>query len=370
MDAQLAQTVFPNVLSRCEHSVVPWFQMVLRRRLGRFGSKQKHRVKYFPAINIQLQPVQLRIEALLLDALLGTGSAWARAFAPLVDPLAPYELLVPAADISQMSSTAPLRIYIDSFVVAPSKIYISFLLNARLPRIEQLVSSQFLRELLASNNVWSMSEFPVHLRGCGVNRELLRVDELLAQLAAVARSDVMENLAGKSIAAALRIPMDAVYYEQEEVVDHLITDLLSIRVFSQVSIENPEMAVAGIVAGVSGGVKTVVQKGAGAISRSGNLMGNALASVAFDAESLQEREQDREKWSGVRGGGKDTLESGLASLGKGLFEGVTGVLTQPLMGLVEDGPQGLIEGIGRGAAGLFAKPLVGAADALSGIAGV
>ena len=129
------------------------------------------------------------------------------------------------------------------------------------------------------------------------------------------------------------------------------------------------MAVAGIVAGVSGGVKSVMQKGAGVISRGGNLVGNALASVAFDAESLQERELDRERWSGVKGGGKDTLESGLASLGKGLFEGVTGVVTQPLMGLVEDGPRGLVEGLGRGAAGLIAKPLVGAADALSGIAG-
>lgn len=57
------------------------------------------------------------------------------------------------------------------------------------------------------------------------------------------------------------------------------------------------------------------------------------------------------------------IASGLKVAGKefgfGLFDGVTGLVTQPLKGAEKDGANGLIKGFGKGIGGLMLKPVAG-----------
>jgi len=116
------------------------------------------------------------------------------------------------------------------------------------------------------------------------------------------------------------------------------------------------------VAAAGRGVHSVVGTAAGL----GNVVGNFAAAASFDGDFKRERAKQREEIAGQAGG--DNIESGFASLGRGLFEGLTGVVTKPIDGAINGGMDGFAKGIGKGAAGLFAKPLAGVADAMSGIA--
>lgn len=51
---------------------------------------------------------------------------------------------------------------------------------------------------------------------------------------------------------------------------------------------------------------------------------------------------------------------------KGVFSGVTGVITKPVAGAKEQGVEGFFKGLGKGAVGLVVKPVAGVVDFASG----
>jgi hypothetical protein len=57
------------------------------------------------------------------------------------------------------------------------------------------------------------------------------------------------------------------------------------------------------------------------------------------------------------------MKSGLQAAGKdfthGIYDGVTGVVTQPVRGAVEEGTVGFLKGVGKGLGGLVLKPTAG-----------
>ena len=59
------------------------------------------------------------------------------------------------------------------------------------------------------------------------------------------------------------------------------------------------------------------------------------------------------------------LAAGLASFTKGVFSGLTGVVTQPIKSVRNKGIEGLVPGLARGAVGVVAKPLAGVFDLAS-----
>lgn len=56
------------------------------------------------------------------------------------------------------------------------------------------------------------------------------------------------------------------------------------------------------------------------------------------------------------------LYMGVQGLGKGLFDGVTGLVTQPVKGAQEEGALGFAKGVGKGLVGVVLKPTVGVVD--------
>lgn len=56
---------------------------------------------------------------------------------------------------------------------------------------------------------------------------------------------------------------------------------------------------------------------------------------------------------------------GIRDFGKGVFKGVTGLVSKPVSGAKHGGVKGLFKGLGKGVAGLVVKPVVGAVDLVS-----
>lgn len=71
----------------------------------------------------------------------------------------------------------------------------------------------------------------------------------------------------------------------------------------------------------------------------------------YNDQTVRKQEKVTGLASGVMVAGKE--------FGLGLFDGITGLVTQPLQGAEKEGAKGLIKGIGKGIGGIVLKPSAG-----------
>lgn len=91
-------------------------------------------------------------------------------------------------------------------------------------------------------------------------------------------------------------------------------------------------------------------------------MSKGVAALSMDKKFIQSRQKQESK--GVEDFG-DVIREGGGALAKGLFRGVTGILTKPLEGAKSSGVEGFVQGVGKGIIGVAAQPVSGVLDLLS-----
>lgn len=91
-------------------------------------------------------------------------------------------------------------------------------------------------------------------------------------------------------------------------------------------------------------------------------MSKGVAALSMDKKFIQSRRKQDAK--GVEDFG-DVIREGGGALAKGLFRGVTGILTKPLEGAKSSGVEGFVQGVGKGIIGAAAQPVSGVLDLLS-----
>ncbi|GAM19548.1 hypothetical protein SAMD00019534_027230 [Acytostelium subglobosum LB1] len=86
---------------------------------------------------------------------------------------------------------------------------------------------------------------------------------------------------------------------------------------------------------------------------------NGFAVWSMDETYLRRRDaEERIKAKNIGQG----LLMGTKGLAIGIFDGITGIVTQPAKGAIEEGPLGFLKGIGKGIAGVAIKPVTGVLD--------
>lgn len=91
-------------------------------------------------------------------------------------------------------------------------------------------------------------------------------------------------------------------------------------------------------------------------------MSKGVAALSMDKKFIQSRQRQENK--GVDDI-SDVIREGGGALAKGLFRGVTGILTKPLEGAKSSGVEGFVQGVGKGLIGAAAQPVSGVLDLLS-----
>jgi vacuolar protein sorting-associated protein 13A/C len=116
------------------------------------------------------------------------------------------------------------------------------------------------------------------------------------------------------------------------------------------------------VRGTGGLLRGVTAGAANAVSKIMGSIGNGIGSLSQDDQYLTEREIMKQKQIN---GFMDGLSSSGMSIYKGIESGITGLVRQPYQGMKEEGFFGAIKGSLKGIAGLITKPLIGIIDATS-----
>jgi len=119
----------------------------------------------------------------------------------------------------------------------------------------------------------------------------------------------------------------------------------------------------GIAKGTSSLIKNTTVGIFNTTSKFTGAIASGTAALTFDDKYQLERDKTRVKEKPKHAG--QGLRFGAKSFGKGLFHGVTGIVTQPIQGGREQGISGAFKGIGKGVAGAVVKPTVGAIDSVS-----
>ncbi|KAK8661863.1 hypothetical protein V6N13_091452 [Hibiscus sabdariffa] len=91
-------------------------------------------------------------------------------------------------------------------------------------------------------------------------------------------------------------------------------------------------------------------------------MSKGVAALSMDKKFIQSRQRQESKGVDDLGG---VIREGGGALAKGLFRGVTGILTKPIEGAKSSGVEGFVQGVGKGIIGAAAQPVSGVLDLLS-----
>ncbi|KAK1282846.1 hypothetical protein QJS10_CPB22g00662 [Acorus calamus] len=91
-------------------------------------------------------------------------------------------------------------------------------------------------------------------------------------------------------------------------------------------------------------------------------MSKGVAALSMDKKFIQNRQKKENKSVEDIG---DVIREGGGAFAKGLFRGVTGILTKPLEGAKSSGVEGFVQGVGKGIIGAAAQPVSGVLDLLS-----
>lgn len=112
--------------------------------------------------------------------------------------------------------------------------------------------------------------------------------------------------------------------------------------------------------GVQKGTKSMLSKTVYGVAKSASdltgSIGNVTAQLSFDPQYIEERERERKQQAQHVGQG---LTYGMWDFGKGLFDGITGLVTRPVVGAQQEGAVGFFKGVGRGLSGVVVKPIAG-----------
>jgi len=119
---------------------------------------------------------------------------------------------------------------------------------------------------------------------------------------------------------------------------------------SQLTLENASRAGKGIQRIVAAGMKSPMDFTLG-IAR-----GFHNAPKLYGDDTVRPHEKVTDFQSGLKAAGKE--------FGYGLYDGITGLVTQPLRGAEKEGAAGLVKGIGKGIGGLILKPGAGKSNLL------
>ena len=127
-------------------------------------------------------------------------------------------------------------------------------------------------------------------------------------------------------------------------------------------VRGPVEGFVGIASGSGSLVKNTAAGAFNTVSKVTSSLASGLTSLSMDEKYLRQRNLARKnKPQHVF----DGLGKGVQSLGRGIYSGVTGVITQPFKEIQKQGAKGIFKGLFKGVGGLITKPIGGMMDATS-----
>jgi len=125
-------------------------------------------------------------------------------------------------------------------------------------------------------------------------------------------------------------------------------------------IQSPEAFAKGLAKGTSSLVKNTMYATFDSVSKIVGALGKGVATLSCDDEYVKRRQANQRKKPKHF---IDGAAQGAMALGRGVFDGITGIVMKPVEGVRREGAVGLFKGLGQGVIGVAVKPVAGILEA-------
>lgn len=119
-----------------------------------------------------------------------------------------------------------------------------------------------------------------------------------------------------------------------------------------------EEGAVGVLKGVGKGIGGAAVK---PVRGTGELLSRAAEGIRNTPTAIFEKDNEEKEHVEVRHVGVG-LMVGTRNFGKGIIDGISGVVLEPVKGAQKDGVEGFFKGVGKGLVGVVCKPVAGAID--------
>jgi len=127
-------------------------------------------------------------------------------------------------------------------------------------------------------------------------------------------------------------------------------------------VESPQAFAKGLAKGTSSLVKNTMYATFDSMSKIVGALGKGVATLSCDDEYVRRRQANQRKKPKHF---IDGAAQGAMALGRGVLDGITGIVLKPVEGVRRGGAIGLFKGIGQGVIGVAVKPVAGLLEATS-----
>eukprot|EP00850_Spirogloea_muscicola_P001736 SM000006S19501 [mRNA] locus=s6:1093208:1119415:+ [translate_table: standard] len=361
VDNQLLTTQVPVVFCRAVKEDRSWQELRHKKTeeqpmilLAWERMKHNPTILYFKSFQLMLQEADLHLEEDFVDSLVNYFSSL-----PKSDLWQQHYHKTNEADMANYASTyaVPLeqwvagkqvvRWYFERLHIQPVRINVTFV-TVDVRREVQVAGSEVwhLRQVAASAGfpLVTLVSVPLRLNSLVIDNAFQNSDMLVRS---VGRHYILQALQEihKILGSVdfLGDPMSLVHSLGTGVMDFFVEPAKA---------TTPEEFLKGSVAGSISLIKNSTYGVLNTVSKLTGGVSKGLALLSFDDDYVQ-------RFSQRPADAQETLIRGAQDLGAGFYEGITGLVTNPVAGLEHGGTVGCVKGVGKGMAGLVVKPASG-----------
>eukprot|EP00041_Stephanoeca_diplocostata_P038677 m.1541609 g.1541609 ORF g.1541609 m.1541609 type:complete len:4012 (+) comp25251_c0_seq2:253-12288(+) len=312
----------------------PFLQLTSINRLGQTGGANgRESVEYFAFL---MQEFDLRVDGSSIPRLIDFASA--------------------ASDVDDFTQTIMAEKTTDvGVVIEEEKYYKQFLLQP----IKLTVT---LTNSPGGQLTWlpTLDNFKIHLSSVEISNQTLVNSQLSQNISDLVSKRVLEYMYKGGVIRG--IGSLAILGNPEATLTTIAGGFKSLLINpAKAAVQGPEEFGKSVATGTVGFGKAAIGGATGMASKITGATGSALSKLTLDEDFEKQRRKDLRETKGIASG----VGTGFKRFGKGLFEGVTGVVVNPIKEGKKSGVKGVFKGIGTGITGLVFKPAAGVIDLAS-----
>ncbi|OQR98040.1 vacuolar protein sorting-associated protein [Achlya hypogyna] len=342
-----APTNTPEDDAKPDTPAPPFFHLSLIRL---FYSPDIEFFKYFSAL---VQPAALQLDAAILLSMAQLITDCVN----VVQGYFPHWFVQDhtLAFVEKLHAKSEPRVYFETLQLHPIKLCVTFTQSSLTPEAKQTVMAMVpLMFRVLQTNLANIDNASLHLNALHVSYSFSSISLLVSSVRQHYTTQCLRQIYSLiGSAEILGNPLGLVSNLGSGVKDFFYEPAAGM-------VQGPGQFVKGLSRGTESLVKNSVYGTFNAASKLTGSISTGLVNLSMDKTYIQAR-TNRKSAQGPTNVGAGLL-LGTKQLGQGIFAGVSGVITKPVMGAYHNGLTGFVEGVGKGIIGVAVKPTAGILD--------
>ena len=357
LDNQMPDAIYDLILSASpvfKYDKQPLIQLSINKL------KDKRPILIFPYISLLIQSIDVKVEEQLIWRVIAYINEFVSQTTSMDESVLIHDMLHRSVhDTLTVPEWTQQQIYCEFLQIQPIACNVSFQAKSGIRRIDNV--STVLKPIIlvlsvVGTTLGSIDNAPIHLHGQLIEHAFNSLPVLCNTLINYyIRNSITQAYKLLGSFEAIGSPVGLLTNIGTGVYDFFYEPARGL-------VESPDAFGRGLAKGSISLLKNTFSSVFNSFSKISNTFSKGAAALSLDNEFIQSHQYNTNNKATQPTNAVTGLLQGASGLSRGIFRGITGVITDPIRGAQRDGASGLLRGMGKGAIGLFTKPTAGVFD--------